>query len=139
MHLQLLHLSSFSKSFILSLLKYVFIFKFESSGFLNSLLNIVITVVNLLIDVFQAFISIFTSIPEYIDYSYVNEWESFELEVLWLEQDEAYLSWVINKLNYIPTTEDFSNVFSNFGLFGGLLVVCLFVILVFYFIKKIFS
>lgn len=34
----------------------------------NSILSIIVTVVDLLSDVFKAIISIFTSIPEYIDF-----------------------------------------------------------------------
>jgi len=83
--------------------------------------------------------NIYIDIPLEYEFSYTNEWENFEITVEWLNQDEEYLSWVINKQNYIPTTEDFSNVFSNLGLFGSLLVVCLFVILVFYMIKKVFN
>lgn len=83
--------------------------------------------------------NVYFNIPELYQYSYNNEWENAEIEVVWIVQDEEYLLWVINKLNYIPTTEDLSNVFSNLGLFGSLLVVCLFVILVFYMIKKIFE
>lgn len=83
--------------------------------------------------------NIYIDIPLDYEFSYTNEWEDFELTVEWLNQDYDYINWVINKQNYIPTSEDLSNVFSNFGLFWSLLVVCLFVILVFYMIKKIFN
>lgn len=79
------------------------------------------------------------TIPEEISRDYTNENDLFELNVEWYNVDYEYMENVINKQNYIPTTEDLSNVISSFGLFGGLLVVCLFVILVFYMIKKIFN
>lgn len=83
--------------------------------------------------------SIFVNIPEEISWSYTNQNDEFNLEVEWYNVDTAYIEEVINKSNYIPTSEDLSNVFSNLGLFWSLLVVCLFIILVFYMIKKIFN
>ena len=79
------------------------------------------------------------SIPDEISWDYVSTWDLFDLSVEWYNVDFEYIEWVINKQNYTPTSEDFTEVISNFGSFGGLIVVCLFVILVFYMIKKIFS
>lgn len=83
--------------------------------------------------------NIYIDIPEEISWDYLYTWDNMLIGVEWYNVDAEYIRSVINKQNYIPTTEDFSNVFSNFGLFGWLLVVCLFVIFVFYIIKKIFS
>lgn len=83
--------------------------------------------------------NIFITIPEEINWDYTSEWDDFDLIVSGYNVDAEYIEWVINKQNYIPTTEDLTEVFSNLGSFGGLLVVCLFVILVFYMFKKIFS
>lgn len=84
--------------------------------------------------------NLFINIPEEIwrDYAYTNNWNNMNIDVEWYNVDYEYIEWVINKQSYIPTSEDLSNVFSNLGLFWSLLVVCLFVILVFYMFKKIF-
>lgn len=79
------------------------------------------------------------SIPEEISRDYTNENDLFNLDIQWYNTNTEYIEWVINKQNYIPTSQDLSNVFSNLGLFWSLLVVCLFVILIFYMVKKIFN
>ena len=83
--------------------------------------------------------NIVIDIPEEISWDYTWDESNFYLYINWYNTDTAYIEWIIDKQSYIPTTEDFSNVFSNLGLFGSLLVACLFVILVFYMIKKVFS
>lgn len=79
------------------------------------------------------------TIPEEINRDYIWDSDNFNLWISGYNVDSEYIQSVIDNQNYIPTREDFLNVFSNFTSFGGLLVVCLFVILVFYMIKKIFN
>lgn len=79
------------------------------------------------------------TIPDEFNWDYTNENDVFDLDIEWYNVDTEYIDWIIRTQNYQPTTEDLTNIFSNFGYFGGLLVACLFVILVFYMIKKIFS
>ena len=78
-------------------------------------------------------------IPAEISWDYTWNDEEFNLDIEWYNIDADYIQSVIDNQNYIPTKDDFYNVFTNFSSFGGLLIVCLFVILVFYMIKKIFS
>lgn len=84
--------------------------------------------------------NIYVNLPSYVWYnhSYSNWWNDLDITV-WYIVNTWYIENVNNQQSYIPTTEDFSNVFGNIWTFGALLVVCLFVILVFYMIKKIFS
>lgn len=79
------------------------------------------------------------TIPEEISRDYINENGLFDLDIQWYNVDSEYIEWVINNQNYIPTSEDLSNVFSNLGLFWSLLVVWLFIILLFYMFKSVFK
>ena len=85
--------------------------------------------------------NVIMNIPQEIDwdYTYTNSGYNFNLDVVWYNQDTEYIEGLIDVQNYKPTSEDFTNVFGGFGYFGWLLVACLFVILVFYFIKKAFK
>ena len=85
--------------------------------------------------------NVIINIPEEIDwdYAYTNSWSNFNLDVVWYNQDQEMIQWWIDTNNYKPTSEDFTNIFTNFSNFWWLLIAALFVILVFYFIKKIFK
>ena len=93
-------------------------------------------------DVFHPWaFNIIMNIPEEIDrdYTYTNSWTNFNLDVVGYNQDEEYIQSVIDVQNYKPTSEDFTRVFSNISNFWALLIACLFVILVFYMLKKAFK
>lgn len=85
--------------------------------------------------------NVIMNIPEEIDwdYAYTNSGSNINIDVVWYNQDTEYINWLIDVQNYQPTTDDFTKVFTNFWYFGWLLVACLFVILVFYFIKRLFK
>lgn len=92
-------------------------------------------------DVFHPWaFNVIINIPEEIDrdYAYTNSWSNFNLDVVWYNQDTEYINWLIDINNYKPTSDDFSKVFWLFSNYWWLLVACLFVILVFYFVKKLF-
>lgn len=84
--------------------------------------------------------NVIMNIPSEIDrdYAYTNSWNNINIDVVWYNQDEEYINAWIDTNNYKPTSSDFTNIFSNFSQFWGLLIATLFVILVFYFIKKMF-
>lgn len=84
--------------------------------------------------------NVIMNIPSEIDwdYAYTNSWNNINIDVVWYNQNEEYINAWIDTNNYRPTSSDFTNIFSNFSQFWGLLVATLFVILVFYFIKKMF-
>lgn len=84
--------------------------------------------------------NVIMNIPSEIewDYAYTNSWNNINIDVVWYNQDEEYIQSWIDTNNYKPTSSDFTNIFSNFSQFWGLLIATLFVILVFYFIKKMF-
>ena len=93
-------------------------------------------------DVFHPWaFNIIMNIPEEIDrdYTYTNSWTNFNLDIVGYNQDEEYIQSVIDVQNYKPTSEDFTRVFSNISNFWALLIACLFVILVFYMLKKAFK
>lgn len=85
--------------------------------------------------------NVIMNIPEEIDwdYAYTNSWQNFNIDVVWYNQDFEKIEWWINTNNYKPTSEDFTKIFTSFSSFWWLLIACLFVILVFYFIKKMFK
>lgn len=85
--------------------------------------------------------NVIMNIPEEIDrdYTYTNSWTNFNLDIVGYNQDEEYIQSVIDVQSYKPTSDDFTRVFSNISNFGALLIACLFVILVFYMIKKVFK
>ena len=80
------------------------------------------------------------NIPEEIDwdYAYTNSWYNLNLDVVWYNQDTEYINSLITTNNYQANSDDLAWVFGLFWDFWSLLVVCLFVILLFYFIKKLF-
>lgn len=93
-------------------------------------------------DVFHPWaFNVIMNIPEEIDrdYTYTNSWTNFNLDIVGYNQDEEYIQSVIDVQNYKPTSEDFTRVFSNISNFWALLIACLFVILVFYMLKKAFK
>ena len=81
------------------------------------------------------------NIPEEIswDYAYTSSGYNFNLDIEWYNQDTEYINWLIDVNSYQPTSEDFTSVFSLFGNYWWLLVACLFIILIFYFVKKAFK
>lgn len=84
--------------------------------------------------------NVIMNIPSEIDwdYAYTNSWNNINIDIVWYNQDEEYINAWIDTNNYKPTSSDFTNIFTKFSGFWGLLVATLFVILIFYFIKKIF-
>lgn len=84
--------------------------------------------------------NVIVNIPDEIDwdYAYTSSWSNFNLDVVGYNQDQEMIQWWIDTNNYKPTSEDFTNIFTNFSNFWWLLIGALFVILVFYFIKKLF-
>lgn len=84
--------------------------------------------------------NVIMNIPSEIDwdYAYTNSWNNINIDVVWYNQDEEYINAWIDTNNYKPTTSDFTNIFNGFSKFGGLLVATLFVIFVFYLVKKVF-
>lgn len=93
-------------------------------------------------DVFHPWaFNVIVNIPEEIDrdYAYTNSWSNFNLDVVWYNQDTEYIESLIDINSYKPTSEDFTSVFSLFWEYWWLLVACLFVILLFYFIKRPFK
>lgn len=85
--------------------------------------------------------NVIMNIPEEIDwdYAYTNSWQNINIDVVWYNQDFEKIEWWINTNNYKPTSEDFTKIFTSFSSFWWLLIACLFVILVFYFVKKMFK
>lgn len=84
--------------------------------------------------------NVIMNIPSEIDwdYAYTNSWNNINIDVVWYNQDEEYINAWIDTNNYKPTTSDFTNIFYGFSKFGGLLIATLFVIFVFYLVKKVF-
>lgn len=84
--------------------------------------------------------NIIMNIPEEIDwdYEYTQWWNNMNIDVVWYNQDTEYIEWLIDVQNYKPTSDDFSNTFWLFSSYWWLLIATLFVILIFYFIKKLF-
>ena len=84
---------------------------------------------------------IYLNIPQEIgwDYEYTQGWTNMIIDVEGYNVDYDKIQWIIDVQNYKPSSDDFSNIVSWFGNFWGLLVATLFVILVFYFIKKMFK
>lgn len=78
-------------------------------------------------------------IPEEINWDYTSTDSEFNLEVIGYNVDYDYINGIVNTQNYTPTREDLTAVISSMGPFVSLLVWALFIILVFYFIKKIFK
>ena len=85
--------------------------------------------------------NIVINIPDEIDrdYAYTWSWTNFNLDVVWYNQDTEYITAVIDQQNYAPTSEDFTRLVGMLPNYAWLLVACLFVILVFYLIKKSFK
>ena len=82
--------------------------------------------------------NIVITIPEEISWDYTWDESNFVLSIEWYNVDAEYIQSIIDTQNYQPTSEDFTNVFLSFKEYGGLLVSCLFIIFVFYLIKKAF-
>jgi hypothetical protein len=86
--------------------------------------------------------NVIMNIPDEIDwdYAYTNSWQNFNVDIVWYNQDFEKIEWWINTNNYKPSSEDFTNIFTWwFSNFWWLLIATLFVILVFYFVKKMFK
>ena len=78
-------------------------------------------------------------IPSEIDRDYSTTPNEFDLNISWYNVDTEWMDGVLSVQNYKPTTDDFSAlVWEALPKFWWLLAVCLFVILVFYMIKKVF-
>lgn len=77
------------------------------------------------------------SIPEEIEWNYTWSSSQFDLDVVWYNVDTEYVEWIIDTQNYIPSSSDFTRIFWLFWNYAWLLVSCLFVIIFFYFIKKL--
>lgn len=83
--------------------------------------------------------NIFINIPFDYEYSYTNEWEDFELDIVWLNYDEDYIAWIITTQNSKPSKSDLNYIISSLlPLFVPWLVIILFIYFVFKFIKKAF-
>lgn len=78
------------------------------------------------------------SIPEEIEWDYSWSSSQFDLDIVWYNVDTEYVEWIIDVQNYVPTSSDFTRIFWLFGNYAWLLVSCLFIIIFFYFIKKLF-
>lgn len=83
--------------------------------------------------------NIFINIPFEYEYSYTNEWEDFELDVVWLDQDEEYIEWVLSVQNYKPTSEDFTELISTLAPYSKILIFCLFLFILWAWLKKPFK
>lgn len=93
-------------------------------------------------DVFHPWaFNVIMNIPEEIDrdYAYTNSWSNINIDVVWYNQDTEYINSLIDINDYKPNSDDFSKVFGLFDRYWWLLIACLFIILVFYFVKKIFK
>lgn len=79
------------------------------------------------------------SVPSEISRDYTWDEVNFNVSVSWYNVDASYIEDILAVQNYKPTTDDFSRLVSEWlPRFWVLLFVCLFVILIFYMIKKIF-
>lgn len=71
------------------------------------------------------------SIPNEIQWDYLNENDEFNLTVDWYNVDSDYIEWVINIQNSKPTKEDFNNIITwLIPLFVPWLVIILFIYLI---------
>lgn len=79
------------------------------------------------------------SVPSEISRDYSWDDVSFSVAVSWYNVDASYVEDIIAVQSYKPTASDFQTLVSEWlPRFWVLLFVCLFVILIFYMIKKIF-
>lgn len=83
--------------------------------------------------------NIFINIPFEYEYSYTNEGEDFELDVVWLNQDEEYIEWVLSVQNYKPTSEDFTELISTLAPYSKILIFCVFLFIIWAWLKKPFK
>lgn len=84
--------------------------------------------------------SIYMSIPEEIswDYSYSNSWEIMEIDVEGYNVDYDYINWVVDIQKYKPSSEDFTNIIGNLGLYLKILLFLLFAFILISWIRKPF-
>lgn len=83
--------------------------------------------------------NIFINIPFEYEYSYTNEGEDFELDVVWLNQDEEYIEWVLSVQNYKPTSEDFTELIWTLAPYSKILIFCVFLFIIWAWLKKPFK
>lgn len=83
--------------------------------------------------------NIYVNIDEWLQWLYDNsDSNSFVIDVEGYNYDMEYLDDITTIQEFTPSSDDFTKLFTLFGPFSWLLVGLLFVILVFYFIKKLF-
>ena len=84
---------------------------------------------------------IYMNIPEEIDwgYAYTQWWTNMNIDVVWYNQDNEKIEWIITIQNYKPDRYDFTNLVSNvIPLFVPWLCIILLLYFIFRFIKKVF-
>ena len=79
------------------------------------------------------------TIPEEIDWDYINSWDSFDLDVVWYNVDYEAMSETLSVQKYRPTSEDFTRVVSILAPYMKILLFLLFAYIVIKRLKKPFS
>lgn len=97
----------------------------RSALFINNIQHIWAWIINL-------------TIPEEINrnYEYVNE--ELDIDIVWYNVDEEYITNIIQKEKLTPTKEDFAYLIENLGWYIPLLCVAWLVIYAWYIIRKVF-
>lgn len=83
--------------------------------------------------------SIFVNIPEEISWSYTNENDEFDLDIEWYNLDIEYIDSIIRTQNYKPTSEDFTELVKMLAPYSKILIFCLFMFIIWAWIKKPFK
>lgn len=79
------------------------------------------------------------TIPEEFDWDYSWTEEEFDLDIKWFNVDTEYIDWIITTQKTLPNNTDFNNTISwLIPIFIPWLVIIIFLLFIFRFIKKIF-
>lgn len=79
------------------------------------------------------------TIPEEFDWSYTWNDETYDVSISWYNVDTQYIDWIIRNQTTLPNDVDFNNIVKFLlPAFVPWLVIILFLVFVFRFLKKIF-
>lgn len=79
------------------------------------------------------------TIPEEFDWTYTWDEEEYNVDIKWFNVDTEYIDWIIRNQTTLPNKTDFNNTISGLiPLLVPWLVIIMFFIFIFRFIKKLF-